>query len=302
MSPENIYNWILFINSVPLPTAHTNPVTQNPPRLFFFTLTLKPRRFLLHRGRLCEKKLHQEMLTLKHSWLGVSGRGVSSSTSVWAASSSLRCQGPSQTRAHRVPPCSGRPKEWTRQPPCQEFKGDYFPPCLLRLVILKYLVSIKYKNHMLFKSRSCSFVYWKGHCGYYYCPQKGPFWGDFCLLPAPLHLAPAAPASFVLPSRSLTPKWFISCNPPTRALLTKTIRNRFQAQIMLTAQTGTFPHTHTSQLTAKRTLISSCFDKHWAVGPWPHCAEEAKRHLAPQHLQVLPPLQQEGSPIVQGSH
>lgn len=188
MSPENIYNWILFINSVPLPTAHTNLVTQNPLRLFFFTLALKPRRFLLHRSRLCEKKLHQEMLTLKHSWLGVSGRGVSSSTSVWAASSSLRCQGPSQVRAHRVPPCSGRPKEWTRQPPCQEFKGDYFPPCLLRLVILKYLVSIKYKNHMLFKSRSCSFVYWKGHCGYYYCPQKGPFWGDFCLLPAPCTL------------------------------------------------------------------------------------------------------------------
>lgn len=146
---------------------------------------------------------------------------------------------------------------------CTNLLGRYlerlFSPHLLRLVILRYLVSIKNEKSMVFKSQSFNSFYQKCHCGCYFPQKRTLFFGMPALSLAGLQ-APCLPAPclrFALPSRSLAPKWLTSYNLLTRMLFTKTIRNHFQAPVPLTGQTGTFPHV--SQLTARRALISSGF-------------------------------------------
>lgn len=189
---------------------------------------------------------------------------------VWAASSSLRCWGPSQVRAHWGSPCSCHLNKWTHQPSCQEFR-EIIPPhpppstLLAVIVILKYLASIKNENPMLFKSQYFSSVYRKCPCGCYF-PQMRTIFFRILALPFAGLQAPCLPIPclrFVFPSRSLVPKWLISYNLLTRALVTKTIRNHFQALFPLTGQTGTFPRI--SQLTARKALISSDCDECWVV-------------------------------------
>lgn len=98
-------------------------------------------------------------------------------------------------------------------------------------------------------------------------PKWGPYFSGSLPSPsqAPLQTPclPTPSLCFVFPSRSLVPKWLISYNLLTRALVTKTIRNHFQASFPLTGQTGTF--LHISQPTARKALISSDCDECWVV-------------------------------------
>lgn len=130
--------------------------------------------------------------------------------------------------------------------------------------------------------------YQKSHCSCYFLQKKtllfgmpalSPWWD--CPLPASPHPASASPSHPGPSSRNDS----TSYNLLTRTLLTKMIRDHFQASVPLTGQTGTFPLV--SQLTARGALISSGLEECRAVGgegclphlPWPRSTKEVKEHL-----------------------
>lgn len=146
MSLENIYNWTLFISSVPLPTAHTNPVTQNGYGSFLI-VTWKSQRFLLHQDRFYsqwdETALGDANVEISLA-RNVSVRGASSSASAL-------CEQPPRPFAVgdllKWEPIRGVPAHavWGNIHDCPLARNleRLFPLCLLRLAIWKYLLTIK---------------------------------------------------------------------------------------------------------------------------------------------------------------